>query len=57
MYPIGAGAPNTGCASALWRFFELFKRLGIRPTLALNARVCDDYPRVAEQPVDYGSFL
>ena len=32
-----------------WRFFELFARLGIRPTLAINARVCEDYPRVAEQ--------
>jgi peptidoglycan/xylan/chitin deacetylase (PgdA/CDA1 family) len=32
-----------------WRFFELFARLGIRPTLAINARVCEDYPRVAEE--------
>src|ERR1700682_3965504 len=32
-----------------WRFFELFKRLGIKPTLAANARICEDYPRVAEQ--------
>jgi peptidoglycan/xylan/chitin deacetylase (PgdA/CDA1 family) len=32
-----------------WRFFELFQRLGIHPTLATNARVCEDYPRVAEQ--------
>jgi peptidoglycan/xylan/chitin deacetylase (PgdA/CDA1 family) len=32
-----------------WRFFELFERLGIHPTLATNARVCEDYPRVAEQ--------
>jgi len=32
-----------------WRFFDLFSRLGIRPTLATNARVCEDYPRVAEQ--------
>src|SRR5215510_10330318 len=36
---------RVGC----WRFFELFARLGIRPTLAINARVCEDYPRVAEQ--------
>src|SRR3989442_6777617 len=36
---------RVGC----WRFFELFERLGIRPTLAANARSCEDYPRVAEQ--------
>ena len=28
------------------RFEALFRRLKIRPTLALNARVCIDYPRV-----------
>ncbi len=38
-----------GMRVGVWRFFELFKRLNIRPTLALNARVCEDYPRVAEQ--------
>jgi len=31
------------------RLLKLFARLGIKPTLAVNARVCDDYPRVAEQ--------
>jgi peptidoglycan/xylan/chitin deacetylase (PgdA/CDA1 family) len=36
---------RVGC----WRFHELFARLGIRPTLAANARICEDYPRVAEQ--------
>ena len=44
----GAGT-NTACGSACWRFFDLFERLGIKPTLAVNARVCEDYPRVAEQ--------
>ncbi len=38
-----------GMRVGAWRFFELYARLGIRPTLALNARVCEDYPRVAEQ--------
>jgi len=33
--------------SGLWRFFELFRRLGIAPTLSINARVCEDYQRVA----------
>jgi peptidoglycan/xylan/chitin deacetylase (PgdA/CDA1 family) len=41
---------RVGC----WRFFDLFKRLGIRPTLATNARVCEDYPRVAQQALDDG---
>ena len=38
-----------GMRVGVWRFFELFKRLGIRPTLAINARVCEDYARVAEE--------
>jgi peptidoglycan/xylan/chitin deacetylase (PgdA/CDA1 family) len=33
----------------VWRFFDLFGRRGIRPTLAINARVCEDYIRVAEE--------
>ena len=36
---------RVGC----WRFFDLYRRLGIRPTLAANARICEDYPRVAEE--------
>src|SRR4029077_2370640 len=38
-----------GMRVGVWRLFELFERLRIRPTLAVNARVCEDYPRVAEQ--------
>ena len=38
-----------GMRVGAWRFYELFKRLGIKPTLAANARICEDYPRVAEQ--------
>jgi allantoinase len=38
-----------GMRVGAWRFFELYSRLGIKPTLATNARVCEDYPRVAEQ--------
>jgi len=41
---------RVGC----WRFFALFERLGIRPTLAANARICEDYPRVAAQARDSG---
>ena len=32
-----------GMRVGVWRFFDLFKRLKIRPTLAINARVCEDY--------------
>ncbi len=38
-----------GMRVGVWRFFDLFKRLKIRPTLAINARVCEDYARVAAQ--------
>ena len=43
-----------GMRVGVWRFFELFKRLGIRPTLSINARVIEDYPRVAEEARDAG---
>jgi allantoinase len=38
-----------GMRVGVWRFFDLFKQQNIRPTLALNARVCEDYTRVAQQ--------
>src|SRR6266853_1454071 len=38
-----------GMRVGVWRFFDLFRRRGIRPTLAINARVCEDYARVAEE--------
>jgi peptidoglycan/xylan/chitin deacetylase (PgdA/CDA1 family) len=38
-----------GMRAGVWRFFDLFERLSIRPTLSINARVCEAYPRVAEQ--------
>ncbi len=38
-----------GMRVGVWRFFELFHRRGIRPTLSINARVCEDYTRVAEE--------
>ena len=43
-----------GMRVGAWRFFDLYKRLNIRPTLALNARVCVDYPRVAQEARDAG---
>src|SRR5215470_9903972 len=38
-----------GMRVGVWRFFELFRQRGIKPTLAINARVCEDYVRVAEE--------
>src|SRR4029078_11581338 len=38
-----------GMRVGAWRLFELYERLGIRPTLAINARTCEDYARVAEE--------
>ena len=43
-----------GMRVGAWRFFQLFSQLGIRPTLATNARVCEDYPRVAGQALRDG---
>jgi allantoinase len=43
-----------GMRVGVWRFFRLYERLGIRPTLSINARVCEDYPRVAQQAKDAG---
>jgi allantoinase len=43
-----------GMRVGVWRFFRLYERLGIRPTLSINARVCLDYERVAAQARDAG---
>lgn len=43
-----------GMRVGFWRFHALYQRLGIRPTLAINARVCVDYPRVARACLDAG---
>ncbi|MFG1462825.1 polysaccharide deacetylase family protein [Xanthobacter sp. DSM 24535] len=43
-----------GMRVGAWRFFKLYEKLGIRPTLSINARVCEDYERVAAQARDAG---
>jgi len=43
-----------GMRVGVWRFFELFKRLRLRPSLSINARVCQDYPRVAAEAREAG---
>jgi len=43
-----------GMRVGVWRIFKLFERLGLRPTLSINARVCEVYERVAAQARDSG---
>src|SRR5271170_4502399 len=43
-----------GMRVGVWRFFDLYQRLGIRPTVSINARVCEDYERVAQEARDAG---
>lgn len=43
-----------GMRVGFWRFHELYERLGLQPTLSINARVCEDYPRVAQACRDSG---
>ena len=43
-----------GMRVGVWRFFDLFAKLGIRPTLSINARVIEDYRRVSQQAKDAG---
>ena len=43
-----------GMRVGFWRFHALYERLKIRPSLSINARVCIDYPRVAQACKDSG---
>jgi allantoinase len=43
-----------GMRVGVWRFFSAFDRFGIRPTLAINANVCEIYPRVADAALKRG---
>src|SRR5512141_2492453 len=43
-----------GMRVGFWRFKALYDRLGMRPTLSINARVCLDYPQVAAACRDAG---
>jgi allantoinase len=51
--PILPDVPNWawheyGMLVGVWRFFELFDELGIKPTAAINGLMCEHYPRIAE---------
>ena len=41
-----------GMRVGIWRFITAFDRFGIRPTLSINARVTEDYHRVASACLD-----
>ncbi len=43
-----------GMRIGFWRIKAAFDRLDIKPTLSLNASVCDVYPRIAQAALDAG---
>ena len=43
-----------GMRVGVWRFFDMYRKLSVRPTLSINARVCEDYPRVAREAKEQG---
>ncbi len=43
-----------GMRVGFWRFLELYRKLGLRVTLAINGNVCNSYPRVAKAALDAG---
>jgi len=43
-----------GMRVGFWRFLETFKSRGIKPTLSINAHVCEAYPRIAQAALDEG---
>ena len=38
-----------GMRVGFWRISEAFKKFNVRPTMAVNGRVCENYPRIAEE--------
>jgi len=43
-----------GMRVGFWRLAKLYDRLGIKPTVTLNARVCETYPKVVEACLERG---
>jgi peptidoglycan/xylan/chitin deacetylase (PgdA/CDA1 family) len=43
-----------GMRVGFWRLRRVFERLGITPTVTLNARVCQSYPKVVEACLQSG---
>ena len=43
-----------GMRVGVWRLMDAFKNAGIRPTLSINAKVCETRPRVTQAALDAG---
>ncbi|MFL5437473.1 MAG: hypothetical protein ACJ784_23400, partial [Myxococcales bacterium] len=43
-----------GMRVGFWRIHALLERLRVRPTLSINAKVCESYPRIAAAARDGG---
>ncbi len=43
-----------GMRVGFWRLEAALRRLGIRPTLSINGKVCESYPRIAQAAKDGG---
>ena len=43
-----------GMRVGFWRLKRVFERLGVTPTVTLNARVCESYPAIAQACADAG---
>ena len=43
-----------GMRVGAWRLIEMYESMGVRPTVTLNARVIEDYPRVAQACLEAG---
>jgi allantoinase len=43
-----------GMRVGFWRLKRLFERLGVAPTVTLNAKVCESYPAVVESCLERG---
>lgn len=62
--PPGGGEPTQDIATwtwheygmrvGIWRIKEVLDELGIRPTISINAKVCETRPRVAEAALESG---
>ncbi len=43
-----------GMRVGFWRFVEVLQRHGVTPTFAVNGKVCEAYPRIAEEALSRG---
>src|SRR5262249_28225047 len=43
-----------GMRVGFWRLKKMLERLGVSPTVTLNAKVCETYPQVIEACIDNG---